>query len=116
MRLWNRDHQPQGDLVTALRLEASTVTKMLKRLEAQGFVTRHRPADNQRIVIVSLSDKGRDLQGEVERLWDELEHAAVGDLTASELRQTLGFLRRLEGNLSAAQTQREPRPSLPGAE
>ncbi len=111
MRLWNRDHQPQGDLVTALRLEASTVTKMLKRLEAQGFVTRHRPPDNQRIVIVSLSDKGRELQGEVEELWRELEQAAVGSMTPSELGRTLDVLRRLEAGLAEAQASREPRPS-----
>lgn len=116
MRLWSRDHQPQGDLVTALRLEAPTVTKMLKRLEAQGFVTRHRPVDNQRIVIVSLSDKGRELKDEVGRLWADLEQAAVGGLTPSELRQTLEVLRRLEGNLTQAQTPRAPRSSLPGAE
>lgn len=116
MRLWNRDHQPQGELVTALRIEASTVTKMLKRLEAQGFVTRHRPPDNQRIVIVSLSDKGRELQGEVERLWQELENAAVGGLSPSELRRTHEVLRRLEDSLAAAQMSREPRPPLPGAE
>jgi MarR family transcriptional regulator, organic hydroperoxide resistance regulator len=107
MRLWNRDHQPQGELVTALRLEASTVTKMLKRLEAQGFVTRHRPADNQRIVIVSLSDKGRELRADVERLWEELEQATVGDLSAPELHTALRVLRRLEENLVQA------RPSAP---
>lgn len=116
MRLWNRDHQPQGDLVTALRLEAPTVTKMLKRLEAQGFVTRHRPADNQRIVIVSLSDKGRELKDDVGRLWGDLEQAAVGGLTSSELRQTLEVLRRLEGSLAESQATREPRTSPPGAE
>ncbi|WP_431990652.1 MarR family winged helix-turn-helix transcriptional regulator [Streptomyces albogriseolus] len=116
MRLWNRDHQPQADLVTALRIEAPTVTKMLKRLEAQGFVTRHRPADNQRIVIVSLSDKGRELQGEVEGLWSELEQAAIGGLTTAERRQTLEVLRRLEDSLSAAQASREPRPSPSQAE
>ncbi|MEU9713068.1 MULTISPECIES: MarR family winged helix-turn-helix transcriptional regulator [unclassified Streptomyces] len=116
MRLWNRDHQPQADLVTALRIEAPTVTKMLKRLEAQGFVTRHRPPDNQRIVIVSLSDKGRGLRREVESLWGELEEAAVGGLTEAERRQTLEVLHCLERRLSAAQASREPRPSPAGAE
>ncbi|MFC9057719.1 MarR family winged helix-turn-helix transcriptional regulator [Streptomyces sp. NPDC057074] len=108
MRLWNRDHQPQGDLVSALRLEASTVTKMLKRLEAQGFVTRHRPADNQRIVIVSLSDKGRELRVEVERLWGELERVTVGDLSTPELSAALGVLRRLEANLAQARPPAPP--------
>ncbi|MFD5257766.1 MarR family winged helix-turn-helix transcriptional regulator [Streptomyces bobili] len=116
MRLWNRDHQPQGDLVTALRLEASTVTKMLKRLEAQGFVTRHRPPDNQRIVIVSLSDKGRGLQGEVEDLWRELERATVGGMSPAELGRAIEVLRRLEDSLVVAQASHEPRPSLPEAE
>ncbi|MBG0853552.1 MarR family transcriptional regulator [Streptomyces spinoverrucosus] len=116
MRLWNRDHQPQGDLVTALRLEASTVTKMLQRLEAQGFVTRHRPPDNQRIVMVSLSDKGRALRHEVEELWRELEQAAVGGMSSAELGRTLEVLRRLEAGLSEAQASRGPRPSPPEAE
>ena len=44
-----------------LFLESSTLTPMLKRLEASGYVTRRRDANDERQVRINLTERGRKL-------------------------------------------------------
>jgi len=48
-----------GGLAQRLALEPSTITPLIKRLEAAGFVSRTRGAKDERIVEVGLTDRGR---------------------------------------------------------
>jgi len=60
--LWREDRQTVGRLGEQLGLESSTLTPLLKRLEANGIVERARNPDNERQVIVALTDAGRALE------------------------------------------------------
>jgi DNA-binding MarR family transcriptional regulator len=60
--LWEEDHQTVKSLSEKLFLEPSTVTPMLKRLEAMGYVRRERDSRDERNVIISLTDAGRALR------------------------------------------------------
>ena len=60
--LWERDTRPVKDLTAALQLDYGTVSPLLKRLEAQGLVTRHRASDNESRVLVSLTEAGSALR------------------------------------------------------
>ena len=62
MVLWERDAQPVNDIAKRLYLETNTVTPLLKRMEAEGFVKRSRSSADARQVIVSLTEKGRVLE------------------------------------------------------
>ena len=62
MVLWERDAQPVNDIAKRLYLETNTVTPLLKRMEAEGFVKRGRSSTDARQVIVSLTEKGRALE------------------------------------------------------
>jgi DNA-binding MarR family transcriptional regulator len=53
------DNQTVGSLGEKLYLESSTLTPMLKRLEAMGFVTRQRDVLDERQVRVALTETGR---------------------------------------------------------
>jgi len=64
MALWEKDGQPVNDIAKRLYLETNTVTPLLKRMEAEGYVTRGRGAADGRQVIVSLTEKGRALEQE----------------------------------------------------
>ena len=62
--LWEPDrnaHTVKG-LADALQLDSSTLTPLLKRLEAAGFVTRERQAHDERVVQISLTAAGRALR------------------------------------------------------
>ncbi len=57
--LWEDDNQTVKGLSEKLFLEPSTMTPMLKRLEAMGYLTRTRGVEDERIVRVSLTEAGR---------------------------------------------------------
>lgn len=60
--LWERDNQTVSSLGETLFLESNTLTPMLKKLEAMGYVRRQRDSADERQVLVSLTDAGRQLR------------------------------------------------------
>ena len=60
--LWARDKRTVGDLSEALLLESNTLTPLLKRLEATGYVTRERNPDDERQVRIGLTKTGAALK------------------------------------------------------
>jgi MarR family transcriptional regulator, organic hydroperoxide resistance regulator len=60
--LWQQDAQTVGQIGQTLQLESNTLTPLLKRMEAQGLLTRARSSSDERQVVVSLSPQGQALQ------------------------------------------------------
>ena len=45
-----------------LHLDSGTLTPLLKKLEAMGHVSRYRSSEDDRVVIVELTDQGSQLK------------------------------------------------------
>lgn len=60
--LWEEDNQTVGSLGEKLFLESNTLTPILKKLEAAGYVERQRDPSDERQVIVGLTKSGRRLR------------------------------------------------------
>jgi len=60
--LWEQEPQTVGSLGTRLYLDSGTLTPLLKRMEAVGFVTRERDPGDERRVIIALTETGRALR------------------------------------------------------
>ena len=60
--LWEENGRTVGGIAERLSLESSTVTPLVKRLEAAGFVTRERNPDDERQVLVRLTERGKALR------------------------------------------------------
>jgi DNA-binding MarR family transcriptional regulator len=60
--LWENDDQTIGGIAARLDLEPSTITPLVKRLEAAGHVSRRRNPSDERQVKVRLTDQGRALR------------------------------------------------------
>ena len=89
--LWAKDDQTVGDLGQILFLESSTLTPLLKRLEASGYITRSRDLSDERQVRVCLTRAGRAL------------HTKAGDISRCILEATglpLGDLHKLQSQIS----------------
>jgi MarR family transcriptional regulator, organic hydroperoxide resistance regulator len=56
------------ELGTLLQLDSGTLSPLLKRLQAGGLVRRQREPRDERSVTVTLTDKGRALRAEAERI------------------------------------------------
>ena len=70
--LWREDEQTVGGIAEKLALESSTLTPLLKRLETGGLVRRTRNPDNERQVVVALTDRGREIRSSAGCLGDAL--------------------------------------------
>ncbi|GGH24753.1 MarR family transcriptional regulator [Alsobacter metallidurans] len=58
--LWEANGSSVGEIGGKLNLDSGTLTPLLKRLEAQGFVSRNRDKNDERVVRVHLTAMGRD--------------------------------------------------------
>jgi len=70
--LWQEDEQTVGHIGEKLALESSTLTPLLKRLESAGLLRRTRNPDNERQVVISLTDQGLALRSRAGCLGDAL--------------------------------------------
>jgi DNA-binding MarR family transcriptional regulator len=96
--LWEQDDQTVGSLCERLFLESSTLTPLLKRLEASGHVKRTRDPVDERQVRVRLTDKGRAMREKARVIPDCI-------LAASGLK--IDGLRRLQSEIVALRSSLE---------
>ena len=62
--LWEKDGVPVSEIGERLMLDNGTLSPLLKKMEQAGYVTRRRSAEDDRVVLITLTEKGRVLQEE----------------------------------------------------
>ena len=60
--LWERDGLMVSELGERLYLDSGTLTPLLKRLEASGYISRIRDVEDERRVYITLTSSGRKLK------------------------------------------------------
>ena len=110
--LWEQDNQTVSSLGEKLFLESNTLTPILKKLEAMGYLRRQRDAADERQVKVSLTDSGRRLREK----GLPMNLIAESGLSAEEFPKIQKAVVALRNNLiKAAQgTTAEEAPKKPG--
>ena len=93
--LWEEDRQTVSSLGAKLFLESNTLTPILKKLEAMGTIRRQRSTEDERQVIVSLTEAGRALR---ERGLQRTLVKATG-LQADEFKNLQKTVTRVRDNL-----------------
>ncbi|MBE7926474.1 MarR family winged helix-turn-helix transcriptional regulator [Pseudomonas saudiphocaensis] len=64
--LWEGDGITVSEISARLLTDPGSVTPLLKRLETEGLITRTRRSDDERVVELRLTDRGRALQAKAE--------------------------------------------------
>lgn len=72
LALWEKAPRSVGSLKEALGLDFGTLSPLLKRLEAQGLVDRRRDPEDERRVIVDLTEAGRALRVPASKVPEEI--------------------------------------------
>lgn len=80
MQLLDRDGQTQSELLAAVGLDHSTVSKSLRRMQEAGLLTREPDAQDRRATRAWLTDKGSAMRKPLEEMWSELNRASATDL------------------------------------
>ncbi|CAB5649655.1 MarR family winged helix-turn-helix transcriptional regulator [Comamonas aquatica] len=97
--LWERDDLMVSELGERLFLDSGTLTPLLKRMEAAGWLQRQRDAADERRVRVTLSTAGRALQAQAADIPAcVLQHSQC---TLSELQALTAQVQQLRDRLAA---------------
>ncbi|WP_198541543.1 MarR family winged helix-turn-helix transcriptional regulator [Mycobacteroides chelonae] len=99
MRLDTTQGQSQKALCDLLRVDHSTVAKSVSRLEKAGLVVRSKAEYDERISLVTLTQKGAELRAKVIEIWSSLEALTTADLTESERAQFIRLAEKIAANI-----------------
>lgn len=94
--LWEEDELTVSALGEKLFLESNTLTPILKKLEVAGFLTRRRDPEDERVVRVNLTKKGRTLRESC----PELDITDATGLTSEEFIQMQRSISKLRDSLN----------------
>jgi len=96
--LWEEDGQSVSGIGDKLMLDSGTLTPLLKRLEASGFVARARSEKDERQVLVRLTETGRAFKAMAEsfpQMLLEASGCAASDVVALQ-RELTGLRQRMD--------------------
>jgi DNA-binding MarR family transcriptional regulator len=106
-----------SQLALALSVQPPTVTKMVSRLAAQGYVERKASKGDGRQAHVHLTEQGRGTLVDIDKGWKRLEKEALAGLDDKDVKKLRKLLRQIERNLSASfDDSSEPAEDEPEAE
>ncbi len=97
--LWAQDGRSVRELGEELALESNTLTPLLKRMEESGLITRARSSEDERVVQVSLTEKGNALRSEAEKVTACVFEAS--GLSLDELGRLRNEVRALRDRIAA---------------
>ena len=72
MVLWEEKEVTMRDLGRRLYLDSGTLTPVLKKLESAGYLERRRNPEDERLVTITLTDKGAKLRKKAEKVPAEM--------------------------------------------
>ncbi|MGC5701109.1 MarR family transcriptional regulator [Pseudomonas sp. NFXW11] len=95
--LWESDGLTVGEISQRLLTDPGSLTPLLKRLEAEGLLSRTRSREDERVVLVELTERGRALRDQAQ----DIPQCILGasGRTVEQMRQLQADLQRLRGHL-----------------
>ena len=103
--LWEKDGVSVTEIGKWLRLDNGTLSPLLKKLEKAGYVERQRSREDDRVLVITLTEAGRDLQ---EQVWDiPARVESCIPLSPEKAQQLYGLLYELLENQDHGATKRK---------
>jgi DNA-binding MarR family transcriptional regulator len=105
LALWENDQITVKDLGKKLYLDSGTLTPLLKKLEAKGYIDRIRSTSDERNVYIRLTKKGNEFKKDALNIPKEM--ICTLDLKPDEANQLLQALHSMMRLLSVSDTSKE---------
>ena len=96
--LWEQEGLGIKDIAQRLQQDSGSITPLVKRLEAEGYLVRNRDPQDERNRVLTLTQAGQDLRQEGVRIAQAIAHAC--SLSHDDLLQMAGGLDKLNKTLS----------------
>ena len=68
MVLWEHGEVTSKQLGDKLYLDSGTLTPLLKKMESEGYIIRSRSKEDERVVVISLTEKGAALKEDAAKI------------------------------------------------
>ena len=99
MVLWEKHEISLKDLGKLLYLDSGTLTPVLKNLESKGYVSRSRDKNDERVLMLTLSDAGKRLKTKALQVPSSMRQCVC--LEQEEIDTLYKLLYKLLGNLES---------------
>ncbi|MBO4901708.1 MAG: MarR family transcriptional regulator [Lachnospiraceae bacterium] len=60
--LWEQDEITVGEICSRLMLDNGTISPLLKKMQQAGYIEKKRSREDDRVVVIALTQEGRQLQ------------------------------------------------------
>lgn len=97
MVLWDKKQMNVKELGSMLFLDSGTLTPLLKKLEAKGYITRCRCKEDERNLIICITEEGDALKEKATDI--PMKMGECVSLTAEEAKTLYTLLYKLLGNM-----------------
>ena len=94
--LWEKDGITVGEICGRLMLDNGTLSPLLKKMQQAGYIERRRSAEDDRMVLITLTDEGRALQEKAKDV--PVKVAGCIDLPPEKAQQLYELLHELMEN------------------
>lgn len=84
MHLHHRDGQTQSELVAAVGVDHSTMSKALRRMQESGLIVREPAEHDRRVSVNHLTAKGEAMREPIATMWRELDAVTTSNLTPEQ--------------------------------
>lgn len=98
LSLLEKDGQSQNELVQQLVVTHSAIAKSVARMKRKDIVSTQKSTLDKRITLVYLTDKGRTLALEVQKIWENVEDIAFLKLNSSDKADFLRISAAIQNN------------------
>ena len=98
--LWIQDNQSQKSLQLALLKDKATINSLIKYLLKDAFITKEPSTVDKRSFIISLTQKGKDVQSTSMPMAIQSIQTATLQIDEQELQTTLKVLEQIINNLT----------------
>lgn len=105
--LWDKDGRTQKELAEGLQLTPATITDILQRMERMELLERRPDSEDLRVSRVYVSEKGKQLQRQVEEIFKELEKECFRGFTFEEKVLLRRFFIQIRNNLLYSNNDKE---------
>lgn len=104
MHLSRKDGKTQLELTKDTHFRASTISVALQKMEKDGLVERRADAKDARQINVFLTDKGRDLDKQVQERFGKMEQVLLQGFSKEEEETLKTLLIKMRNNIHETTT------------
>lgn len=94
----------QREIAGKMCVKPPSMTVMLQKMEKNGFVTRRPDKEDQRIIRIALTDRGKNCVGEIMTALERMEERMFQGFSREEQILARRFLLQMQDNLRKSET------------